>query len=130
MAMGWQETWMGAGVPELHCCSSGHGVQAARPGPWKWFLGMPRPPPQEAHGAAKLFIVLKAQPAGWPQNPSVQGGGGPLPTLLSRRCLDHLRRALPSACASLLCAGSCAVGCGPSPSVGQGRRSAAQANTD
>lgn len=66
--------------PELHCWSSGHSVQAARPGPWKWFLGMPRPPLQEAHRAARIFIVLKAQPAGWqPQNRSVQGGGARSP---------------------------------------------------
>lgn len=65
----------GRGSPELHCWSSGHSLQAARPGPWKRFLGMPRPPPQEAHGAARIFIVLRAQPAGGPQNPSVQGGG-------------------------------------------------------
>lgn len=41
----------GGGCPPSYTAGQAGSVQAARPGPWKWFLGMPRPPPQEAQGS-------------------------------------------------------------------------------
>lgn len=70
---------LGQKAPKLHCHTAAlcwpreHYAQAARPGPWKWLLG--GPPPQEAHGAARIFIVLKAQTASRAPK-SYQSGGG------------------------------------------------------
>lgn len=117
-----RQVFPGPKSPRLHCHTAalcwpnGHYAQAARPGPLEVASG--GHPPQEAHGAARIFIVLKAQTASQAPKSRQCGGGkaGRPPAVLSPGCLDHLRRALPRAWASLCGAGSCAVGSGPSPS--------------